>query len=257
MNTGTTEQKSGFFGELGKTLKGLVLEDEPASKTQVNAMPTKPATSTFLSPSTSTFLSPQTPFLPNLILTGNDGATGINKEMVDMVKAKAIERKTPFTALLESSDKLIKVLPDQKVRVQAAMAIVMGEGRTLQQILQAIDVHMSDIDGERLGFLKATEAKQKQDLGDITNQINITNQQVETSKTLSQQYKLKIAELDQETVIANENLVKLNTDLAAKTTEFDTITAQFETAVKIVKNELVDQKSLINSGHHFLINKHI
>jgi predicted nucleic acid-binding Zn-ribbon protein len=177
---------------------------------------------------------------------GTSVGTGVNAEMVQAIKTNTLNRKTPYTALLEAAEKLASVIPDQVTRLKAAYAMV-GEQRTVGAILQAIDVHISDVDGERLRFNQASDQRRKTELSSLTA---ASQQLAEANKSMNGE----IAAMQEriraltDSIITNEGKVsELTAQLNSRTLEFDLAVQQFDAATNTVRAELEQQRAAISS----------
>jgi chromosome segregation ATPase len=209
-------------------LKGAIWEQDPNATPQ--AQPQAP-----VAQSTSRPVGSTAPMV-----------SSVNDEMVQAIKRNTLSRKTPYTALLEAADKLANVIPDPNMRLKAAYAMV-GEQRTVEAIMKALDIHISDVDGEKMRFGQATDQRRKTELGSLTTQLTQLNTSTEQMQTEITNLHARIQQLN---TTINDNTVKAN-ELAAQVNsrgaEYDATVAQFENAAQLVRGELEQQRIAISS----------
>lgn len=170
----------------------------------------------------------------------------VNQDMVKAIKANTLSRKTPYTALLEAADKLANVIPDPITRMKAAYAMV-GEQRTVDAIMKAIDIHVSDVDGEKLRFTQSTEQKRTAELGSLkqqASQLAASTDQMQ-KEIVSLQERIQMLSGNVTTNITKGN--ELDAQISARNIEFDTVARDFELAAQTVRNELEQQRVAVTS----------
>ena len=86
---------------------------------------------------------------------------------------KAVKgRATGFTSLLAAADKLANIIPDPNTRLKAAYATVSGEGRGLKEVIGAIDIHVADLEGQKLQFMSAVDNQRNAAIGSLESELN-------------------------------------------------------------------------------------
>jgi chromosome segregation ATPase len=210
------------------SIKGAIWEDDP-NATQQSAAPASPAAT------------------PSVVATRNvSAASSVNAEMVAAIRTNTLNRKTPYTALLETATKLESVIPDEVTRIKAAFATVGGQ-RTVESILQAIDVHVSDVDGERMRFAQATEQRRKTELSSLNaalTQVNESTAQMQANiEALNRQIQTANETINANTIKASD----LSSQIFARTAEFDQAQQQFDAAAGVVRGTLEQQRTAISS----------
>lgn len=178
--------------------------------------------------------------------TSTASYTAVNQDMVKAIKSNTLARKTPYTALLEAADKLANVIADPTTRMKAAYAMV-GEQRTVDAIMKAIDIHISDVDGEKLRFAQTTEQKRNAELGALKQQ----SAQLAASNDAMQK---EIAALQERIQTLSTNVaantskgMELDAQINTRSIEFDSVSREFELAAQTVRNELEQQRIAITS----------
>lgn len=213
-----------MFENLGKSLKGLIMEDEGPSVNQ----PTGPGV-------TAGVVIPSSQSLP------------VNNEFVEALRTVIKNRPTALTALTTAAEKLVAVIPDSNMRMKAAFQMVKSEGRGVKELLDAITVHAADLESQKLQFNRALEAESQKSIGQQQTALdNLTNS---TSSCSNQ-----IATLQAQIKSLNELIVQNNSQAAVVTQQISSEKArlaqnaqQFDTALLVVKNELDTQRSVIQS----------
>jgi predicted nucleic acid-binding Zn-ribbon protein len=167
--------------------------------------------------------------------------------MLLKLRAAAYARVTPFKTMLDSMDKMKGIIPDETMRAQAAYANVANDARTPTQILQAIDVHLQDLQAEQTKFVAITNSKKSADLQTIENDISIGNSgkaQLERDLTnLRQSVTDKEALLSQ--CILNINAAEDKKSSLDST--YSSVIASFDQAFTVVQNELTTKKVIFTN----------
>lgn len=169
----------------------------------------------------------------------------LNADMVENLTAVSLKRKTSYTTFIEASKKLEAIIPDETQRIQAAFVTVSGEGRTLEQMLQAIDVHVSDVDGEIIRFQKLSDSNE------MTN-VDSVNQQAQSLLQENNDIAGKIATL-QDQITNYTAKIQTNTSAAETFSATAAVNAinigevkeQFLKAAEFVKKNLSDRKQML------------
>lgn len=222
---------------IGDFLKKHVWADDPA------AAPAKPATQPAAAPAAipaGGFPVGQVAAVSSVTALG----PAINPAFVEALRKAIFGKQTALTTLLEAADKLNAIIPDAATRYRAAWA-TSSQGRTVQQVAAAADIHVADIKGEVMRF----EAAVKQQLGaeaatletratTLASQIQSAQQQIEAAQQ-------RIAELTQSIGTLTQQHAEASAQAAAKRVEIETTTQQFEAAAASVRNELEGIKSVV------------
>src|ERR1035437_8701136 len=98
-----------MFDSLGKSLKGLIMEENPDEK--------KPVLVTATSVPVSS--------------TGNGT---VNNQYIEALRAAIKARPTALTALTAAAEKLTSVIPDANMRLKAAFQMVKSDGRGVKEL---------------------------------------------------------------------------------------------------------------------------
>jgi hypothetical protein len=171
-------------------------------------------------------------------------APTVNPEMLHLLNKKVLDRKTPYTALLDASTKLEKVIPDADTRVKAAFTMISADGaRSISSITQAIDLHVSDLEGERLRFKQSTEAQvtakvasARAKAAQLTSSADSDRQQIEK---LQQQ----ITALQERIASSTAEAQQISNQADADEQSIRSIEQQFNDAVDFAKSELSSRKA--------------
>lgn len=170
----------------------------------------------------------------------------VNQEMVEAIRKPTLARKTPYTALLEASEKMAGVIADPTQRLKAAYAMI-ADGRSVDQITKAIDVHIADVDGEKLRFKQAADKVRSSELGALQNKV----QSLQTTNSSLEEEVVRLAkridEARQSIATNNQTLAQLSSDLSIKESEFAQREAEFDAAATLVRTELENQRRSIQS----------
>lgn len=217
-------------------VKGALVEDDGPKK-QADAV--KPVATTVVTP-----IAPGISTVPaHTVISTSYGA---NPEMVASIRQGTMARKTPYTALLEAADKLANVIPDSTTRLKAAYAMI-GDNRSVASISNAIDLHVQDVQGEKMRFAQQATAKRAATVDPLKKQVSDLSTQNQNISTEISNINQRIQQL-QETQRTNEVQISTLTGQAQqKETEIAAVEAQFDAAATQVCSDLEQQRAAITS----------
>ena len=219
-----------MFAALGAKIKGALYEDDSAAPA---AAPTAAMGMASMS-------------APGGQATSMIQAAGVNQDMVAAIKKVTFGRNTAFTQLLQASESLADVVPDQTMRLKAAHKTA-GGGRTGRQIADAVDVHLQDVDGEEMRFKAMIDSKIQIDVGAIEAQASAAAQQIQHAQAEIQQAQQRVADLNAQIGQLSQQAATATSQVSLKRSELETAVTQFKLAANAVRNELNGSKSAILS----------
>jgi chromosome segregation ATPase len=179
-------------------------------------------------------------------VSGVVASSAYDQDMYTSLQKTVMGRKTPYTALLESSEKLRSIIPDDTTRVKAAF-VSAADGRTPADVLKSIDVHISDLEGERARFAKSSDqqivqrcATPRQLAQEVVAQIDIANQAITD-------YETRIVNLKTDIENFTSKSQQMLQDAAAAETEIQQVSEKFNKTVEYAKNELAVRKQQLST----------
>lgn len=173
-------------------------------------------------------------------------SAGLNTAMVEAIKKVTFGRNTAFTQLLQTSEALADVIPDQVMRLKAAHKTA-GAGRTGKQIAEAVDVHLQDVDGEVMRFKAAIEQKSASEVSSLQTQQTMAQQQIERAHAEIKAAQDRIASLSASITELTTTATQLGATIAQKQAELVQAESEFALAAQAVRDELNSSKSAILS----------
>jgi methyl-accepting chemotaxis protein len=169
----------------------------------------------------------------------------IDNDVLEELKKVIRRRSSNYTTLLDTASKMEKAIPDENARLKAAFAVMSSN---ISLINQAIDVHIQDLEGERLRFQATHDQKLKEKSGTLREQSDRLKQDSANKTEQINQIQQQIKTL-QDTIFEN-NRKSQELDLQAAQAERDiqNVAANFESAVEFLKGDLKNKKiSLSNT----------
>lgn len=223
-NTTPPEGGSSFFGKL----RDVLFEPEPTPGATA-AADKSAATSHAPAPSAAAAVT----------------AANVKNPMVDRMMEVVMEKTTAYTALVEAVTPLEAFIPDEASRYKAAFGIV-GKTRTLDQIVQSIDMqHLPALEAESQRF--HGQAKNQQDL-----QINARIREIDAlrasvAKVDEERARLqdRLGQIQQEVETAHKKIAGFESEIAAKRAEIVEVNIRFESALAVVKAQLVEARAKV------------
>jgi chromosome segregation ATPase len=184
----------------------------------------------------------------NTMTVGGQPAATASNEYVDALRAGLRQRQTAFTSLLAAAETFSDVIPDTTMRLKAAFKMVATGGRSVRDILNAIDIHVSDLDGQRMQFEAALKAEQQKTIGNMEGELSTLKSSTESATAAIQSLQQQMQSLN-ETIARNATRTnELNGQLASEKVRIGSVTQQFDAALGLVKSDLANQKAVIQSA---------
>lgn len=213
----------GSASSFGKKILGLFVETDETSPDSSTQTEPQAKVSVAKSPATSD--------------------SSVDQEMLATLQNKINSRTSPYITLIEAADRLVSVIPDEATRLKAAFAMVSGDGnRSVSSITKAIDVHMSDLEGERIRFKKASDEQTMSKSASLREQAKNLAAQNVLSSGQAERLLADIAKL-QDSIVKN---TAMNNDLTLQAdnseAEIKAVSAKFDRTVDYLKNDLAEKK---------------
>jgi chromosome segregation ATPase len=171
----------------------------------------------------------------------------VNPEFVAAIRKAVLGRNTALTQLMATADKLAAIIPDPGQRLKAAFATA-GDGRTVAQIVQAVDVHLSDVDGEEQKFKAALAGKVQAEVAPLEQQAQLMAGQVERAQQEIVAAQTRIAELTGSIGTLTHQAGQAQAAAAAKRQELELMESNFKLAANAVRAELQGNKAAVASA---------
>lgn len=171
-------------------------------------------------------------------------ATAPENQFVTALRTAIKGRQSAYTQLLAAADKLVSIIPDANTRLKAAYATT---GRNVIEVVQAIDVHISDLESQRMQFTAAMEKTKSEAMGAMQSELTAIEPANATMNSTIQSLAQQITQLQDKINTNSTRKAELTTQITLKTNEFATSEAQFGQALTVVKGELDGQKSIVQS----------
>jgi len=173
----------------------------------------------------------------------------INQDMLSALQKVISNRKTPYTALVESSERLRNIIPDDVTRLKAAFATISADGaRSLADVTKALDVHVQDLSGEQIKFKQMSDQAIANNVGSIRSQAkNLTDSCLSRATQISN-LEAQIHAMTQQNIDDQAKSADLTNQANVAESEINAKVKQFGDAVEFIKNDLVNKKSQLASA---------
>jgi hypothetical protein len=171
----------------------------------------------------------------------------VSPEFVAAIRKAVLGRNTALTQLMATADKLAAIIPDPNQRLKAAYATA-GDGRTVAQIVQAVDVHLADVEGEELKFKAALDGKAHAEVAPLEQQAQLQAQAVERAQQEIASAQARIAELGAQIGTLTQEAANAQAAAVAKRQELELMASNFKLAANAVRAELQQNKLVISSA---------
>ena len=171
-----------------------------------------------------------------------------SNKYVGLLRQAMQQRPTALTALTNAAEKLEGVIPDRSMRIKAAFQMVKSDGRGVKELLDAITIHVADLESQRLQFSRAMETESATAIGTLESEASTL---AFNTKSAQDQILQLQSQLNGLTNIINENNTKafeITNKIAGEKNRLDQNARQFDVALQIVKGELEGQRTVIQSA---------
>lgn len=227
-----SNESKGFGGKLWGAVKGALVETEPDTAPPKAAAPAaQPAPVEKLT-------------LPPVELPVNGMAP--DPEMIAQLQSVITKKPSAYSAFLESV-KTLEFIPDEKMRLQAAIATTLREGkRTFDQIVSAIDMHIADVEGQRTLFKGVSDQRRRQEVDAPKQRAQLLRTQNEATAHEIERLQGEIAQRQQQMTDAVTEADQLDAQAAAAETDVGLVENRFGLSVDVVKTELEAKKQVLS-----------
>jgi chromosome segregation ATPase len=174
------------------------------------------------------------------------GPSSINADMVAAIRKQTFSRNTALTALIAASDTLADFIPDPVTRLKAAQKTA-GGNRSSKELVDAVQIHLADVDGIERQFSNTLESKVQTEVGGLHRQAEAAEAQITNAQTEIQTLNQRVQQLQQQSVEAGTRLNELRAEAASKETELRQAEKDFKAAAESVRVELNGHKNTILS----------
>ncbi len=216
--------KKGLFGSIGSALKSAVFEEVPDAPPSAQVAPQRAAA------------PPPVVVKRPVVTVAPAAAAAIDPEVRKLLDRDVQLAAHPaYTEFIKISDSLAAILPDEELRIKAALAAIKANGMTTENILVDIEECFAALDKKTADVAKAAAKERTDRVGGRENELKRIN---ETLDKLTAQ----IAELE-----AQKD--KLADEIVAETDQIEQAELRFEATVDAYRAELTDKKNkILNSS---------
>jgi hypothetical protein len=155
------------------------------------------------------------------------------------------KRRTPYTSLVEASEKLRPVLgADDSKRLQAAFVM---QGGDKAEVLKAIDIHTNDLDSEAANFQTFARSETSTKVDTLKQQAEQLANAAEADLNKVKDLTQEIQSLQQASLEKQAQASKATSDARNAQNELDQKAAAFTAALAAAKSNLAQQKAALNT----------
>ncbi|MES3023884.1 MAG: hypothetical protein V4857_20150 [Pseudomonadota bacterium] len=244
---GGTEES--FGSRFLSGLKGMILEDEVPAK-RAPAEPEPPANGAANASAAAPRAAPGQPQPGQAHAAAPLAApASADSPMFASLLSVTLARATAYTALTEAMTPLEEIIPDEMTRYRAAFAVI-KKNRTLEQVVQAIDLqHMEVLAEEVARFGVQAKSKQFQDVqsrvDESTNlkaKIDAANAQV---ANLRRELEEKVRAIEDGIQRDRQRAAEIDRAVAENQKSIEAVQRQFDGAAAAVRENLTGAKAKI------------
>lgn len=219
-----------------KKLVGAFVEFEDTPEGAKQVKPTVAPSST----------SPPTIGQAGMVLPSTAAYQTHDADMYEVLKKTVQSRQTAYTALLLTSESLRQVIPDETQRIKAAF-VTSSNGRPPADVLKAIDVHLSDLEGDRTRFGHQLAAQTTEKVDGPRRQAEAQRGRISGINDHITQLKNEIANLENQITDTHTLVSNLEAQASAAELEITQVGERFNKTVEFAKSELIDRKAQLST----------
>lgn len=170
-------------------------------------------------------------------------AAGIDPAMLAALDKTLLNRKTAYTALLEAANKLTAKVPDEATRLSLAYTMVSTPGRSVKDMIDSIDVHLSDLEGEKMRFKSQSDKEVAQRCVANRTQADSIEAQVGSAQDRINSMQAEINKLNDQINAGHVEAARLRQSADSAEGEIRIVQQRFEAAVDYAKANLASKKT--------------
>ena len=155
-------------------------------------------------------------------------------------------RSSAYTSLVQAADKLASIIPDANMRLKAAFATT-GEGRSVKDVTNAIDIHIADLESQKLQCKNAIDAQRQSSVGSLQAELTTLKPANDAAQQQITALTEQIRNLTESITRNNTRAAELQLQINAEELRLDSRQQQFDAALNTVKAELTAQKNIVTS----------
>jgi hypothetical protein len=169
-------------------------------------------------------------------------------DMIAGLQATVAKKPSPYSAFLESAGKLESIIPDETMRLKAAIASITGDGkRTADSILTAIDMHINDVEGQRMLFKGASDQRRRTEIDAPKARADQLRAQNTNIAANIEDFQKKIQALQDQAMTNDSEAQTLDAQSHSADVDITSVENRFGLSVDWVKNELAAKKQVLAS----------
>lgn len=163
------------------------------------------------------------------------------------VRESIFSRTTAYTSLMDAAEKLSSIIPDPVQRLKAAH-VTSSTGRTVQQIADAVPMHLADIEGEGIRFKQAIEAKRSQVIGALNAKKVSADAAIKSANEEIERLTQRIQQLHQQMANAQNDSAGVASEITIAEADINNAINEFNSAANTLRDELNLGKATILSS---------
>jgi chromosome segregation ATPase len=174
-------------------------------------------------------------------------APAVDDEAVKALRNVAYARPTAFKTLLDAMEKMKDIILDEGTRAKAAFATISSDARTPAQIIQAIDIHLNDLQGEQSRFNSLAESKKNSLSTSLAAAENNTTREIETAEREWQALHDQMDAKNKRILELKDSLVKTQHERQNIDADFQRAATNFSVAYNQVRSELENKRNIFST----------
>ncbi len=173
---------------------------------------------------------------------------GVTAGLANKLIQTVLGRKSAYTALMDAAEPMKSIIPDEATRTKAAFAVIhASQQRTVEQVVQAIDLHASDLEGEEMRFLQSSKEAREKGVASRQTEVFNTNSRIKSLHEEMDRANKRLADMAEELRKAEQTVVTLQTEMSAEEHKIQAVENEFRIALASAKADLDARKDRLRA----------
>ena len=167
-------------------------------------------------------------------------------DMLNTLNGVISKRTSAYTTLITQAENLRDEIPDDGKRIRIAFKTI-GGGRTAGDVIKALDVHIADVERERLNFAALTQNQISANAGKARTEASQLTSQNESNAQTVAALTQQIAKLQEQISSNAQRIQELTSSADNAEAEARSVESRFNATAEYVKNDLTNKKQSLTA----------
>jgi hypothetical protein len=184
---------------------------------------------------------------PSHTVVTDDSTTEMKNDAIEIFKGVIQNRKTPYTAIIEKTSVLSDIIPNEQDRIKAALKLVIAEGRSVDSVIQSIDMHIADVQNTVVNLRETSKEVSKSKVDSARTEANFWIEQQKKNSDKITELLAEIEKLKEHSLQSAEKSAQLSKQADDEEKRIEAIIKINEQIAESTINDLVSFKQTIKN----------